>query len=153
MDYIISEWNENDFDAMIELGALMHLEGSYNDVPYSKEKCKVYANTLIQTNNGKAWKVVYNGEIIGMYGVIMTDYFFCHERIAHDWIMYVKPEYRKKFPMVIFRLIKRAEKWAKEKGATTFYPMISFKTNMDKTKKLFEYLKYEQIGYIFKKIL
>ena len=40
MEVIIREYELEDIEQMVELGAMMHKEGAYSHLPYSKAKCR-----------------------------------------------------------------------------------------------------------------
>ena len=51
------------------------------------------------------------------------------------------------------RLIKAATEWAKEQGAKEFCPASSVAIASDKVEKLYKFMKFEQVGHLFKKRL
>ena len=150
----IREYELEDVKEMVELGELMHKEGAYNFLPYAKSKLYELGKKFKQTDYGNAWIAINEeNKIIGMYVAFITEYFFCYEKIAQDFLLYVHPEYRDKYPRVSFKLVKKAEAWAKERGAREFCPASSMAIASDKVEKLYNFMKFETVGNLFKKRL
>ena len=150
----IREYELEDVKEMVELGELMHKEGAYNFLPYSKSKLYELGKKFKQTDYGNAWIAIDNDDkIIGMYVAFITEYYFCYEKIAQDFLLYVHPEYRDKYPRVSFKLVKKAEEWAKERGAREFCPASSMAMAPEKVEKLYNFMKYKTVGHLFKKRL
>ena len=142
----IREYELEDVKEMVELGELMHKEGAYNFLPYAKSKLYELGKKFKQTDYGNAWIAINEeNKIIGMYVAFITEYFFCYEKIAQDFLLYVHPDYRDKYPRVSFKLVKKAEAWAKERGAREFCPASSMAIASDKVEKLYNFMKFETI--------
>ena len=92
-------------------------------------------------------------KIIGMYIAFITEYFFCYDKIAQDFLLYVHPDYRKKNSTIAIRLIKKAEQWAKDRGAKEFCPASSMAISSGRLEKLYNFMKFETVGNLFKKRL
>ena len=149
----IREYELEDVKEIVELGELMHKEGAYNFLPYAKSKLYELGKKFKQTDYGNAWIAINEeNKIIGMYVAFITEYFFCYEKIAQDFLLYVDPKYRNNSKIAI-KLIKMAEEWAKEKGAKEFCPASSMAIASDKVEKLYNFMKFETVGNLFKKRL
>ena len=153
-DYVIQEYQQEDVDEMIVLGAKMHREGRYHFLPYLPEKLR-QLDIAIRANNrtqGNGWVAKHEGKIIGMYVAFIIDFFFCDVKAGSDYFLYVDPNHRSKFPMMPVRLVKRAEQWAKQQGAIEFVPGNSVMID-HRVAELYRYMKYEIIGQQFRKDL
>ena len=146
------EYELEDVEQMVELGAKMHKEGAYNFLPYSKVKTRELGKKFKDWQYGNMWVAESDGKIIGMYIAFITEYFFCYEKICQDFLLYVDPKYRNNSKIAI-KLIKMAEEWAKEKGAKEFCPASSMALSSDKVEKLYNFMKFETVGHLFKKRL
>mgnify|MGYP003652506386 FL=1 len=153
-NYSIQEYQESDVGEMIALGAMMHREGAYHYLPYVPEKLYQLDRDIRLENRtlGNGWVAKFEGKIIGMYVAYITQYFFCNEKIGCDYFFYVHPDYRNRWPMLAIKLVKRAERWAKLNGALEFSPATSVMI-APKVSKVYEFLKYDIIGNLFKKKL
>jgi GNAT superfamily N-acetyltransferase len=149
----IREYNLDDVKDMINLGYMMHQEGAYKFLPYAPEKLKLLAESFKKNKQGNMWVGLYENKIIGMYIAFVSEYFFCYEKIASDLLLYVHPDYRKKCPSMAIRLIKKAEEWARQQKAIEFCPASSVGISIGKVAKLYNFLKYDTVGNLFKKRL
>ena len=152
--YNISEYQPEDVEEMIALGAVMHREGAYAYLPYQPDKLRQLDRDIRAANRtfGNGWVARYEGKIIAMYVAYINYYFFCDEKIGSDYFFYVAPEFRNRFPMLAPRLIKRAESWARANGCREFSPATSVMI-APKVGKVYEFLKYDVVGNLFKKRL
>ena len=151
MEVIIREYELEDIEQMVELGAMMHKEGAYSHLPYSKAKCRDLGKKFKHFDYGNMWVAESDGKIIGMYIAFITEYFFCYDKIAQDFLLYVHPDYRKKNSTIAIRLIKKAEQWAKDRGAKEFCPASSMAISSRRLEKLYNFMKYKTVGHLFKK--
>lgn len=154
MDYLIQEYQPEDVDEMIALGAVMHREGRYHFLPYLPDKLR-QLDVAIRAENrtrGNGWVAKHNNKIIGMYVAFIIDFFFCDVKAGSDYFLYVDPKHRNQFPMMPVRLVKRAEQWAKQNGAVEFVPGNSVMID-HRVGELYKYMKYQTVGEIYKKEL
>ena len=150
----IREYELEDIKEMAELGEMMHKEGAYSFLPYSKSKCRELGKKFKNWDYGNMWVAESDGKIVGMYIAVITEYYFCYEKLAQDMLLYVHPDHRK--GTIAIRLVKKAEEWAKERGARQFMSATSLTRSpeqISKLKKFFNFMKYETVGNIFKKRL
>lgn len=153
-DYVIQEYQHEDVDEMIALGAMMHREGRYHFLPYLPEKLR-QLDVAIRAENrtrGNGWVAKLDNKIIGMYVAFIIDFFFCDVKAGSDYFLYVDPKHRSKFPMMPVRLVKRAEQWARQNGAVEFVPGNSVMID-HRVGELYKYMKYQKVGEIYKKEL
>ena len=153
-NYSIHEYQPEDVDEMIALGAVMHREGAYSYLPYLPEKLRQLDRDIRAGGRklGNGWVAKFEGKIIAMYVAYINYYFFCDEKIGSDYFFYVSPEYRNRFPMLAPKLIKRAESWARANGCREFCPATSVMI-APKVGRLYEFMKYDVVGNLFKKRL
>lgn len=153
-NYSIQEYLEEDVEEMIALGARMHQEGAYHFLPYQPERLRQLDREIRAQNRqwGNGWTAKYQGKIIGMYVAYINYYFFCNEKIGSDYFFYVSPDYRNRWPMMAVKLVKQAERWARQQGCREFSPATSVMIE-PKVSKLYEFLKYNTVGNLFKKKL
>jgi hypothetical protein len=149
---IIRQWKKEDFKDMIELGEKMANEGTYKNISYSKTKLEKMANSLIDNDKGMGFVAIDNNKIIGMMIVYLRNYFFSDDVFCHDLLLYVDPDKRKSIKVPV-KLINMATDWAKEKGAKEFRPASSVGIEKEKVAKLYNFMKFENIGYVFRKEL
>jgi GNAT superfamily N-acetyltransferase len=153
MESTIREYELTDLEEMVKLGELMHKEGAYSFLPYSKSKIRELGKKFKVWDYGNAWVAIADGKVIGMYVVFITEYFFCYEKICQDFLLYVHPDYRKKNSTIAIRLIRKAEEWARERGAKEFCPASSMAISSGRLEKLYNFMKFKTVGHIFKKRL
>jgi len=153
-NYSIQEYQEEDVEEMIALGARMHQEGAYHFLPYQPERLRQLDREIRVQNRqwGNGWTAKYQGKIIGMYVAYISYYFFNSEKTASDYFFYIDPDYRNRWPMMAIKLVKCAERWAKEQGCKEFAPATSVLI-APKVSKIYEFLKYDVVGNFFKKTL
>lgn len=149
---IVRKWKKEDFKDMIKLGEKMCNEGAYKNVSYNKKKLETMANKLIDNDKGMGFVAIDNNEIIGMMIVYLRNYFFSDDVFCHDLLLYVDP-YKRKSIKVPLKLINMATEWAKEKGAKEFRPASSVGVEKEKVAKLYNFMKFENVGYVFRKEL
>ena len=82
----------------------------------------------------------------------LTKYFFSDDIFCHDLMLFVDP-YKRKSIKVPVKLINLATEWAKEKGAKEFRPASSVDVQTEKVKKLYNFMKFETVGNVFRKRL
>lgn len=148
----ISKATKFDIKEIVDLGEIMHQEGAYKWLPYSKSKLTQLANHLIDKDTGVIYVARQDDKIIGMFVCYVTKYFFCDELLANDLLLYVHPEHRH-FAMLPIKLVKKGLEWAKAKGAREFCPASSVAIASDKVEKLYNFMKFDTVGHIFKRRL
>jgi GNAT superfamily N-acetyltransferase len=151
MTYKIRTFDSNDIDSIVELGHVMHQEGAYHWLPYDRDKLRKLAQNLLETGKGQVWIAeLPDRKKIGMYAAYKTQYFFCQETQVIDLLMYVHPDHRNNGFLPI-RLIKKATEWAKQQGAREFCPASSVSLSSDRVEKLYNFMKFDTVGHLFKK--
>ena len=131
----------------------MYKEGAYKNLSYNKNKLKMMADKLIdKPKTSMGFVAEENNEIIGMMIVILRNYFFSDDIFCHDLLLFVDP-YKRKSIRIPVRLINMASEWAKENGAKEFRPASSVGIEKEKVAKLYNFMKFDNVGYVFRKEL
>ena len=147
------KWKKEDFKQMIDLGEKMWREGAYKNISFSKDKLEKMGNKLIDKPNlAMGFVAKDNDKLIGMIIVYLKSYFFSDDVFCHDLMLFVDPEKRKNIKVPI-KLINMALDWAKEKGAKEFRPASSVGVQTKKVEKLYNFMKFETVGNVFRKEL
>ena len=84
-----------------------------------------------------------------MYVGLISSYYFGKDLVANDCLLFVDKS--KRGGVAAIRLIKRFQQWAFEKGASEVRPATSTGVQTEDTKKLYEALGYDTVGYVFRK--
>lgn len=122
----------------------MHIESPrFNKYLYSGAKAENLIRGLI--THGGAFACEVNGELVGMIGGVLTEFFFSEATFACDLVLYVKPAYRT--GRVAMQLVREFEEWAFSKGAAEVTLGISTGVTPDSTIKLYEKLGYTIAGH------
>lgn len=132
------------------MGQAMHDEApEYVAMDYDPEKARrlmlSLCGTLLVPHPGCVLIAEEAGRIIGMMGGFVAEHFFGHDRIASDYVLYVKPEHRRGTAAV--RLIRTFEKWAAEQGVRAIQPGVTTGVANDRVRDLYVRLGYEPNGY------
>lgn len=139
-----------DVEALVEMGRAMHDESpEYREMDFSEEKIRKLVNfmcgtLLVPSASNSALVAEDEGTIVGMMGGFVIEHFFGRDRIAHDYVLYVKPEHRRGTAAV--RLIREFEKWAKAQGVRAIVPAITTGLSTERTEGLYLKLGYEPNG-------
>ena len=144
---IVRALQERDIPACIHIGAAMHAESDFQDMEYSPEKCAELGRRVIADGN-YAWFVAEtDGSIAGMIGGYVCPSYFGHDKVAHDFLVYILPEFRGGRAFIL--LIRAFVAWAEEMGASKIHLANSAAiTNVD---KLYARLGFDCIGSIYRR--
>lgn len=106
---------------------------------------------LTQHEDGKFFLIYSKNqkEIQGMFLGFLTQPFFSDDILAHDFLMYVKPEYRG--TPVFVKMLRSFEEWAKSKGAKAVRVGHTTGIDTEKAPPLFSRLGHSSMGYLFNK--
>lgn len=149
---IIRPFEGRDVLNMIILGEKMWQESSYSHLDYDHEVLVDMSEIWIADPEWHYASVAEkDGYIFGMYVGSITQYYFGKDLVAVDQLLFIDPS--KRGGIAAMRLIKDFEQWARSRGAKEVRPAVSTGVNIDQTKKLYESLGFETVGYTFKKEL
>ena len=143
---------EGDIETLLDLGAQMHRESAYSFLPYDRQKVRAFIVSYIEDRITRCSLVAeIDGAIIGMIGGTIMDYYFCHEVLVADEILFVRSDHRT--GMAALALIRGLQKWATHQGARELCLSVSSSVNYEATDKLYERLGFNRVGGVFKKRL
>lgn len=129
-----------DTGKLLEMAHAMHEESPrYRMRAFCEAKARGLIEHLITTGGG--FVAVLNGEIVGMVGGILFEYFFGQDKMCSDLVVYVVPEWRGS--SIFVRLIKAFEAWAWGNGACEIVLGVSTGVGMDATVCVYERLGYK----------
>jgi GNAT superfamily N-acetyltransferase len=111
---VIRPATAEDFNTLLELGRAMHAESWYRYLPFDDVKLHGVFERLL-TDGYLKLHVASNGSIDGGMAGYIGEFWFCREKIATDYALFVRPNHRGSISAV--RLIQDFVEWAKEKGA------------------------------------
>ncbi len=141
-----------DIEALIELGAEMHQESAYAFLPYDRGQVRALIIQYIEDRTTRCGLVAEtDGTLIGMIGGAAMDYYFCHEILVADEVLFVRRDRRGS--MAAARLIRGLQEWATRCGARELCLSVSTNVHHDATGRLYERLGFTKVGGIFKKRL
>jgi GNAT superfamily N-acetyltransferase len=124
---------------------------SWSDAPFrdetpNAERIEASADWFIGSADAKGWLLVDGETIRGVLGVLFTNHLFTGRRIGIQWWWWVQPSARNGSGLL---LLREAEKWAKEHGATALQllaPSPAFRS-------LCERLDYNPVEMMYQKEL
>lgn len=135
---------DRDRSAVLRLAHALHKESPrYRDIAFSEGKAIAVIVQMI--HHGGGFVAEQQGEIVGMIGGMLTEYYFSMERFAADFALYITPEHRKSF--LASRLVRAFERWAFSLGAREVTLGISTEIHPERTVRVYERLGYKLSGY------
>jgi len=134
---------------ILELGKQLHQESRFSSEPFSADKCwGVLDGTLRYPDK---FFIAYDDQFHGFILMHMGTEFFNDVKRASDLSVYIQPEFRG--TSLFVKLIKSAEKWAKENGAVDLTINHNTGIDIEKATSSFVKLGYSEKGRIFSKEL
>jgi len=135
---------ENIRDALF-LGEKMHKESAYSDMPFDLEMAaqNIY-QMLIQSEHGFGLIAYKDTNPVGMIGGALATHYFGPALYAYDFAWYVTPKQRGS--SIAIRMLKKFEKWAKDRGALEMHLGVTTGVSPEKTAKMFERMGYKFVG-------
>ena len=147
---IIRSIEKHDVKAVVELGAEMHRLSAFSFLPYDKKKAFDFVKLFIENREDFICFVAEDkGNIVGMIGGEISEYFFCHELILNDWALFVLPSQRS-YP-VVKKLINRFVEWGIQEGVREICIGISTGVDTDRVGTLFKRSGFACVGGVYKK--
>lgn len=112
----IREATESDVPAIVEMGRQFRNETVYaSRLPENVEQITATARRIVASPDGTVLVADRDGVLIGMIGLLLFTHHFSGERTAGELCFWIDPAHRGHG----VRLLYRAERWAREHGATT----------------------------------
>ncbi len=143
---------EGDVDRLVELGERMHREGAFASLPFDRDKVRQFAARYATGAPGRLGLAAeVDGKVAGMFAGSISEYFFCHEKIACEMVLYVEPEYRG--TSAAARMIRAFREWAAGLGAREVCLGTSIELLPEATGRFFEVLGFRRVGAIYKERL
>lgn len=136
----------NDVDALLELGRQMHAESWYAYLPFDDDKVRNALCTAITRGFLAVHEV--DGRVLGAMAGVITEFWFCHSRIATDLGLFVRSDKRGSAAAV--RLVQAFIDWAKKNGAAEVSLAISTGVRIEETGDLYKALGLTHVGGVYK---
>lgn len=125
----------------------MHQESDWSVLPFSEKQAGNIAHKVL--GGDYACFVAEDQEITGMIVGFVAPHYFTEALIAADLLCYVLPENRG--GTYGYRLIKKFEQWAYERGASIVTLGITTGVTTERTASLYKKLGYQQSGILLRK--
>ncbi len=137
----------SDIPKLINLGEQMHLESTYAKHPFDPEKCRVLAETLIQSSSGFIWLEEKEGEIIAWMAGGISEQWFSHQLVAFEYGLFVAQSQRG--GTTAMRLLRKFKQWAVKNGAHLINLGITTGVHEDKTGGMYERMGFVKTGSLY----
>ncbi len=148
----VRPWQAGDRETLLRLCQRLLGESAYAFLPRDESKLLERIDTYLGDHDRRcALAALENGVIIGLLAGYISEYAFCHERIACDEIIYVIPERRGTGAAP--RLLRALWEWARERRARELAMGISSGIDPARTGRFFERMGLEFAGGLYKKRL
>jgi len=138
---------ENDFDALIRLGRMMHAESWYHYLPFNEEKLRGLFAYLLEHGLARVHESD-EGEVDGGFLGLLTEPWFGNGRIASDLAMFLVPA--KRGSTIPFKLLRTFVSWARERQADEVTLGISTGVRVEETERLYAHLGFTRVGGLWK---
>ena len=92
-----------------------------------------------------------DGEIVGFFLGVITEYFFSRNSIAQELVVVFKPDHRKKISPLLIDMSNQFELWAKDRDAVEISMGIFSGIEGKGYHKFLQSRGYQQSGIAFKK--
>lgn len=92
-----------------------------------------------------------DGELIGMFLGVVTEYFFSEELIAMEQVVFIHPDKRKGASRLLVQMFSQFEEWAKQQGAREVCLGVTSGIAGDGYESFIERVGYRRAGSIFKR--
>ena len=138
------EITNEDFPALCDLGQMMHEEGSYSHLKFSKARLLETFKRYMNDPDRIGIVAMQGDKPCGMIGGYVSKYYFSDELVAGDIAWFVVPEYRGS--RVGLHLLDAFEDWAKSKGVSELRIGISTGVNMEAFDRLMKKRGYSMVG-------
>jgi GNAT superfamily N-acetyltransferase len=138
-----------DAQKVVEMGETFMKEGRFKDHEYNPEGVmNILAGTLKFPSK---FFIALDEDYRGLILMGMSQHYFSTYKWATDFAFFVVPEHRG--GLLGRRLLKEAEKWAKENGASEMTILHNTGIETDNSPRFFNGAGYETKGHIFTKEL
>jgi GNAT superfamily N-acetyltransferase len=149
MKMIVRPVRHEDIDALVRMAASMHSESIYASLPFDEKKVRGMICWHSERPETRCMLVAEAcGELVGMLAGYLTDYLFCHEKLACDTALFV--ERRHRGSTAAPRLIRAFRDWAAARGAREVCLGISTDISVERTGKFYERMGFKHVGGVYK---
>jgi GNAT superfamily N-acetyltransferase len=146
---IVRPCKHEDIDRAVEMGRHMHAESAFAFLPYEPEKVHSLVTDIIEHPETYCGLVAEHDQaLVGMLGGYLTDYFFCHEKLACDLVLFVEPDHRSS--PAAARLIQGFRQWARARGAREVCLGVSTNINTAGIDRFYRSLGFTPVGGLYK---
>jgi len=136
-------------EEIVKLGHTFMKEGRFKDHEYNPDAVRQVLMATVRMP--QKYFCAYDDKFRGLALMGISTHYFSTYKWATDFAFFVVPEHRGS-PLAI-RLLREAEKWAKENGASEITILHNTGINTDKASRFFKGFGYETKGHIFTKEL
>jgi L-amino acid N-acyltransferase YncA len=136
----------SDVPRIVSIGALLHLESTYREIPYSPSKVGALMRSLIN-GGGVVFVAEKEGEVVGAIAGGVTAHWFSEELTGFEYSFFVLPEHR--HGLVAMKLLLSMKAWCRAKGAKTLRIGITTGINVEGTARFYRYLDFTEVGQLF----
>lgn len=149
---LIRPFEESDRAAVLNLCRRMLRESSYAFLPCDDGKLsRCFDAYVADRENRCGLAAVEGGDLIGLLAGYLSEYLFCHERVACDQIVYVVPGRRG--AGVAARLVRAFRDWAAARGARELALGVSGSFEPQRVGRFYERLGLRLAGGVYKQRL
>lgn len=139
---------EADIERIVEFGAQLHAESRFARLPYSVDKCRALAASMVAEPDGHCALIAERGgEPIGVMLGFIDEHFFTDARVASDVMLYIVPQCRG--GLAGPRLLDHFTAWALSKQVEMVEIGISTGVNVEASTRLYQRLGYRPVGIVF----
>jgi GNAT superfamily N-acetyltransferase len=150
--HCIRPLQETDRQAVLEMCRQMLRDSPYSFLPCDDGKLNhCFDGYLADRENRCGLAAVENNLIIGVLAGYVSEYLFCHERIACDQIVYVVPGRRG--AGAALGLLRAFRQWARERGARELALGVSASLEPQRVGRFYERLGLRFAGGLYKQRL
>lgn len=147
--YTVRPATASDMDSLARLGAQMHQETSYRNIPYNERNVAEYISFVIANPNSHCLLVAEeNGNVIGFIGGYLDRYIFSDECMAFDTVFYVDQSRRGTWAAKL--LIDEFVNWARKRNVWEICLGTSSGINTERVGRFYERLGFTCVGSIYK---
>lgn len=149
---MIRQANELDIPRLAVLAQAYSEEAkNHSNFPYDADYAVANVATAMLSDCNCLLVAVSSGQVVGFIWAMMTSLPWSRSPIVFDNIFYVSPEHRGTF--IACHLLKKYERWAKNKGAVECCLSLASGITEDRTGRFYEAMGYRRIGSNFRKEL
>lgn len=146
---IKTKLTRKDLSEIIRMGEALKNESRFKDHEYNPEGVAQVLEATLRIPS--RFFIAYDDQFRGLILMGISQHYFSTYKWATDFAFFVKPEYRG--GTLAIRLLREAERWAKENGAGEITILHNTGIKTDSVSRFFNGIDYETKGHIFSKEL